>query len=123
MIKKNKKELIRFLIAGFSAVGVDLISYNILLNFLNHNIAKGFAFFFGTAIAYLVNKYWTFEKHEKSYREILKFAFLYSATLIINIITNHYVLIASEFVFLAFLIATGISAIINFLGQKFWVFK
>ena len=123
MSNKNKKELIRFLIAGFSAVGVDLISYNVLLNFIDYNIAKGFSFFLGTAIAFFINKYWTFEKDEKSYREILKFALLYSATLTINIITNHYVLIASDFVFLAFLIATGISAVINFLGQKFWVFK
>ena len=54
-MKKNNKELIRFLIAGFSAVGMDLISYNILLNFFNYNIAKGVAFFLGTVIAYFVN--------------------------------------------------------------------
>ena len=69
MRKKNKKELIRFSIAGFSAVGMDLISYNILLNFFNYNIAKGVAFFLGTVIAYFVNKYWTFEKDEKSYNK------------------------------------------------------
>lgn len=123
MSNKNKKEIIRFLIAGFCAVGMDLISYNILLNFVNYNIAKGFSFFLGTAISFFINKYWTFKKDEKSFREILNFSLLYLGTLAINIITNHYVLIASDFIFLAFLIATGISAAINFLGQKFWVFK
>ena len=123
MGNKTKKELIRFLFAGFSAVGTDLISYNVLSNFVNYNIAKGFSFFLGTVIAFLINKYWTFEKHKKNYREIWQFGLLYSATLTINVITNHYVLIASDFVFLAFLIATGISTVINFLGQKFWVFK
>ena len=120
---KNKKELLRFLIAGFSAVGMDLMSYNLLLSFLNYNFAKGISFLLGTAVAFLINKYWTFEKYKKSYVEILKFCLLYSLTLIINIVTNHYVLISLDLVFLAFLIATGTSTVINFLGQKFWVFK
>lgn len=118
-----KKELKRFLVAGFSAVGTDLGTYYLLLNFFPHDVAKAISFLLGTIVAFVINKYWTFEKHEKSYREIWQFALLYSVTLIANVLTNKIVLEYTELVFLAFLIATGVSTILNFIGQKFWVFK
>lgn len=118
-----KKELKRFLVAGCSAVGIDLISYYFLLQFFSHDIAKGISFLLGTIVAYIINKYWTFEKHEKSYAEVLKFGILYSMTLSANIIVNKIVLNITSIVFLGFLVATGVSTILNFIGQKFWVFK
>lgn len=118
-----KKELKRFLVAGLSAVGTDLASYYLLLNFLSHDVAKGISFLLGTIVAYIINKYWTFEKHEKSYTEILKFGVLYSVTLGVNVMTNKIVLEMTEIVFLGFLIATGVSMVLNFIGQKWWVFR
>ena len=119
-----KKELKRFLVAGFSAVGTDLLFYYILLNFLSHDISKGISFLIGTIVAYVINKYWTFEKHERSYKEMIRFGILYSITLVANILTNKSVLdISSEMVFLAFLSATSVSTVLNFLGQKLWVFR
>lgn len=122
-MSKIKKELKRFLVAGFSAVGTDLITYYILLNFLSHDFAKAISFLLGTIVAFVINKYWTFEKHEKSYKEIWQFGVLYATTLGVNVITNRFVLDATEVVFLAFLVATGVSTILNFIGQKFWVFR
>jgi len=122
-MSKIKKELKRFLVAGLSAVGTDLIAYFILLNFLSHDVAKGTSFLLGTIVAYIINKYWTFEKHEKSYMEMMKFGVLYSITLGANVMTNNVVLEYTNIVFLAFLIATGVSTILNFLGQKWWVFR
>jgi len=118
-----KKELKRFLVAGLSAVGTDLASYYLLLNFLSHDVAKGISFLLGTIVAYIINKYWTFEKHEKSYKEILKFGILYSVTLGANVMTNKIVFEMTEIVFLSFFIATGVSTVLNFIGQKWWVFK
>jgi len=118
-----QKELRRFLVAGFSAVGVDLTTYYILLHFLPHYGAKGISFLLGTCVAYLLNKYWTFEKHEKSYAEIVRFACLYTATLGANVLTNQVILELSNIVFLGFLGATAISTMLNFIGQKWWVFK
>lgn len=122
-MSQTKKELKRFLIAGISAVGTDLITYYILLNFLPHDISKAISFIFGTVVAFVINKYWTFEKYEKSYKEIIKFGMLYSATLGANVLTNKIVLEYTSLIFLAFLVATGVSTILNFIGQKFWVFK
>ncbi|MEA2020026.1 MAG: GtrA family protein [Campylobacterota bacterium] len=122
-MSKIKKELKRFLVAGLSAVGTDLVTYYILLSFLSHDIAKAISFLLGTIVAFVINKYWTFEKQEKSYKEIFQFGILYSATLGANVLTNKIVLNNTEIVFVAFLIATGVSTVLNFIGQKFWVFK
>ena len=122
-MNRIKKEIRRFLIAGCSAVGTDLLSYYIMLNFLSHDIAKTISFVLGTIVAYIINKYWTFEKYEKSYKEILKFGFLYTSTLGANVITNKIILQITDMVFLAFLMATGVSTVQNFIGQKWWVFK
>ena len=122
-MSKIKKELKRFLVAGLSAVGTDLVMYYILLNFMPHDISKAVSFLLGTVVAFVINKYWTFEKHEKSYKEILKFGILYSLTLGTNVMTNKMILEYTSLVFLAFLVATGVSTVLNFIGQKWWVFK
>jgi putative flippase GtrA len=118
-----KKELKRFLVAGISAVATDLATYYVLLNFFNTDISKAISFLLGTLVAYFINKYWTFEKIEKSYVEIIKFGFLYSTTLGVNVMTNKIILDMFSITLLAFLIATVISTVLNFIGQKWWVFK
>jgi len=97
--------------------------YYILLNFMPHDISKAVSFLLGTVVAFVINKYWTFEKHEKSYKEMLKFGILYSLTLGTNVMTNKMILEYTSLVFLAFLVATGVSTVLNFIGQKWWVFK
>ena len=121
---KTKKELGRFLVAGFSAVGTDLASYYLLLQFISHSPAKTLSFALGTAVAYVFNKYFTFEKPERNFQEMGKFVVLYTGTLCANVTVNKMVLIfAVNSVFLGFLAATGVSTILNFFGQKFWVFR
>ena len=122
-MSKIKKELIRFLTAGLSAVGTDLLTYYILLSFLSNNFAKAISFFLGTLVAFIINKYWTFERIERSYCEVLKFTLLYSVTLVLNVTTNSLILEYTSFVFLAFYVATGVSTVLNFIGQKWWVFR
>lgn len=118
-----KKELKRFVIAGFSAVSTDLGIYYLLMNLFNVNFSKGVSFLCGATVAFLINKYWTFEKKERSFNEIIKFAILYLVTLALNVLTNHIVLDISKIVILAFIVATGLSTVLNFIGQKWWVFK
>ena len=122
-MSKIKKELKRFLVAGISAVGTDLVTYYILLNFLSHDVAKAISFLLGTVVAFIINKYWTFEKYEKSYKEVFQFGMLYSISLVVNVAANKMILEYTSLILLAFLVATGISMTLNFLGQKFLVFK
>ena len=119
-----KKEIPKFLVVGFSAVACDFLVYYSLINFLSYTPSKALSFFSGTILAYAFNKYWTFEKKEKSYSEAFRFFLLYSTTLGVNVSINYFVLnILSGYVFFAFLCATGASTILNFSGQKWWVFR
>lgn len=119
-----KRELKRFVVAGVGAVATDLITYYILLNYLTHDFAKGSSFLLGTIVAYIINKYWTFQKHKKSYLEMIQFGLLYCLTLGVNVFVNKIVLdINANTFLLAFIVATGSSTVLNFVGQKWWVFK
>ena len=95
----------------------------VLLNFLSHDLAKAISFLLGTTVAFIINKYWTFEKYDKSYKEVVQFTILYTLTLGANVITNKFILVQMDSILFAFLVATGVSTVLNFLGQKFWVFK
>lgn len=119
-----KRELIFFLISGCSAVLTDLLSYYFLFNILGHNISKTISFILGSVVAYILNKYLTFQKKEPSSLEILRFAILYAITLSANVFINDTVLkLLLDQKLFAFLCATGTSTILNYIGQKFWVFK
>ena len=123
-MSKIKKELKRFLVAGVSSVATDLATYYFLLNILSYSYAKSISFILGTSVAYIINKYWTFEKKERCYKEIGKFIVLYSSTLIANVSFNQLTLFFyPQSILFAFLVATGVSTILNFVGQKWWVFK
>lgn len=118
-----KREMSRFLVAGFCAVGTDMGSYFLLLKVLPNDYSKGISFLLGTIVAYFINKYWTFEKKTKSYVEMGKFATLYLSTLGANVFVNRIFLNLFQITLLAFFIATGVSTVLNFIGQKWWVFN
>ena len=122
-MSKVKPELSRFILSGILAVTVDLLTYQMLVNYLNYDLAKALSFICGTIVAFIANKYFTFKKYKKRNKEVWQFALLYIATLTINVAINRLVLDISQIIFLGFLVATACSATLNFLGQKFWVFK
>lgn len=122
--EKLKREVPRFLVAGGLAVLTDLAVYYLLILALPYYLSKGISFITGAVVAFVINKLWTFNKKEKSFAEIVKFVLLYLATLGANVLVNQLVLfIFPTFVFLGFLCATGTSTVLNFIGQKWWVFK
>jgi putative flippase GtrA len=118
-----KRELNKFLYAGLAAVGTDLLVYYLLLNLLSTEVSKGISFIIGSVVAFIINKYWTFKKPEKSYKEMIQFGVLYGTTLGLNVMTNKIVLDYTDIVLVSFIVATGISTILNFVGQKWWVFN
>ncbi len=120
---ETKKQILRFIGTGIVAVAVDLLVYLLLKENFGYSLSKGFSFFTGTIVAYLLNKFWTFEEKKYSTVQLLKFFFLYGITLGVNVVVNNLVLDMFYSVIFAFLCATGTSTILNFIGQKFWVFK
>jgi putative flippase GtrA len=122
-----KRQLRRFIVVGVCAVTTDSILYFTLTAVIENQIAisKATSFIGGTFVAYLLNKLYTFEQKRYSTSELIRFILLYISTLLINTSVNSLILIllTKEFKVVAFLCATGISATLNFLGQKYIVFK
>lgn len=124
-----KRELPIFIVVGLLTVLVDFVFYRgfVLLDLADVDIAKALGFVAGTIFAYFANKLWTFNHKEHAPGSAWKFAILYACTLIVNVLVNALVLNALSQVTggiqIAFLIATAVSASLNFLGMKFLVFK
>jgi putative flippase GtrA len=124
-----KKELSVFVMVGVTTVLIDFIVYNALVEFRlsDVNMAKGIGFVSGTIFSYFMHKIWTFghKKHESG--TVWRYVLLYMSTLWVNVSINAFVLnVIYEFkyiILLAFLIATGASTILNFIGMKWFVFK
>lgn len=143
------KQLTKFFIIGVSAVLVDFIVYYVLSDLIkiNTDVSKAFGFIIGTIYTYFLNKRWTWKYTEKSNKGMIAmFGVVYLVSFIFNLLINKYGL---EFIpdylfsltiqdgegqvsnlfsikgdkFLAFFFATVVSAVINFIGQKFFVFN
>lgn len=117
------KELLKFLVGGGSAVLTDYAVYNLLLSAgTDMSLSKTVSYICGAIIGFIINKLWTFESKGFSQKEIYKYILLYAVSAGINAGINKLVMLLAGIQILAFLCATGVSTVINFLGQKFFVF-
>jgi putative flippase GtrA len=118
-----KKELLRYLVTGVLAVGTDYVSYLLLLHIFTHSPAKAISYVCGMIVAFVLNRYWTFESTNKAHKDAVKFTILYMTSLATNVLINKVALmIFPEYVSFAFLVATGTTVVMNYVGQKFFVF-
>lgn len=125
-----RRQLSVFLIVGLSAVAVDFVVYRgaLWLAPLATSGAKAAGFIAGTVFAYFANRRWTFPDARAGAANVARFACLYAMTLAINVAVNRAVLVALAddvpgALHAGFIVATGMSAALNFLGMKFFVFR
>jgi len=141
MIKKitqNKflhQEILYFLSIGLFTTSIDFILYSIGQHFVSYSIAKACSFMLATCFSYLLHKHFTFRQKQHKIKNMFRFAILYFLSMGLNVLMNSLsIALLSACIFIswlthreilisAFLIATGFSTIVNFLGQKFWVFR
>jgi putative flippase GtrA len=120
----------------------NFVSGNLYWN----DVYKGLGFLTGTFVSYNLNKFWTWRTSDRDNRRLVNFVLLYFVSLIVNIsinkwglhtfhnneiallYTKHDLEAITLFPFktdklFAFILATGVSSVITFLGQKLWVFK
>lgn len=116
------------------------------ISFNETDLYKGIGFVVGTFVTYNLNKHWTWRQSDKRQGQVKKFIILYALTFFFNVIVNKQALLLlpdNEFALtikhhsgvieqllalkidkiLAFGIATFLSSLVSFSGQKFWVFK
>jgi putative flippase GtrA len=124
-----RREFAIFLVVGSTSVLVDFFIYAGIVRGTDASvgIAKGSSFIIGTAFTYFANRFWTFGHSDHQSGSAWRYALLYTITLSTNIIVNSsslWILRDTHLaVPLAFLTATGVSASLNFLGMKLFVFK
>lgn len=119
----NIGELLRFLVGGGSAVAVDALLYALLSHFIDVSVSKALSYIAGAVVGFIINKLWTFKSKQFKLTEILKYILLYTFSAAANTFFNNLVVYIVGNTVFAFLCATGISTVINFLGQKFIVFS
>lgn len=124
-----RRELAIFLVVGSLTVLVDFLAYRSLvwMELMGIDMAKATGFIVGTLFAYFANRIWTFGHTAHAPGSAWRFAVLYTITLGANVWVNALALAllgkVAQAVLLAFLFATGVSASLNFLGMKLFVFK
>lgn len=117
------KEVLRFLVGGGSAVAADYVVYMLLLSGgWQVSMAKAVSYVCGAAVGFVINKQWTFESPGFSGMEIMRYILLYAGSACANAAVNRGVLAVVPVRGLGFLCATACSTVLNFLGQKFFVF-
>lgn len=117
------KEILKFLVGGGSAVVVDALFYAILKAYIDFSVAKAISYILGAFVGFIINKLWTFESKKFKVAEIYKYIILYACSALVNTGVNKFVIWFIPSTVLAFLCATGTSTVMNFLGQKFLVFR
>ena len=124
-----KRELGIFLIVGLLTVLIDFLVYRGLVGVgvIGVDTAKGIGFLTGTLFAYVANRFWTFSHKSHAPGSVWRFVLLYLSTLMANVVINALALKVMADIMaavpMAFLLATGVSASLNFLGMKFFVFN
>jgi putative flippase GtrA len=124
-----RREMAVFLVVGSLTVLVDFLTYRVLLwtALLGVDISKAIGFVTGTLFAYFANRYWTFGHTSPAKGSAYRFILLYALTLGANVGINSLALKLLGAIpwslQIAFLLATGVSAVLNFIGMKWFVFK
>mgnify|MGYP006091906149 CR=1 FL=1 len=125
MRKDNfKKEIFSYVLIGLFVVLVDFLTYhffNILFS-VDLSISKRLSYLTGASLSFILNKRLTFKSKEKKISEPILFSVVYFLSFILNSFT-HDVLLNYFSGNYPFYIATMVSVLINYFGQKFFVFK
>ncbi len=125
--RTKKGSALRFLLVGGTTVLIDAAVYALLDAVgVDYDLAKTISFVTGAVFAYFANWRFTFGGHRNRWSEVL-FVAVYLGALIINIALNSLIRAiepgSALFAALAFLVATGVSAVWNFIGMSLLVFR
>ena len=126
MIKKLlRNELFRYLLVGGMAILIDGLCYYFLveLTSMEPTWAKRWSFISGALWAFVMNKFFTFKSKEVKVSEPILFTVVYTLGFLFNSLSHDLVYSLSNSKSASFFVATGLSTLTNFCGQKFIVFR
>jgi putative flippase GtrA len=124
--KEPIAQFVKFNLVGILNTAVDfVIFWALTYTGLYHLISQVISYSCGTVNSYLLNKFWTFKHNKKAGGlEAMKFIIVNIVALSVSLLFLYIFRdIAGMHVMVSKLFATGFSVIVNFAGNKFWVFK
>ena len=125
-IKGNKtlNEFIKYSIIGILSISIDFAVYSICqYNFdISASRSKIFSYIIASTNSFIFNRKITFNSKSRSYKQPFKFIVIYFISLFFNSTVHDFIILFEE-EYLPFIIATIVSVLINFNGQKHWVFR
>ena len=125
-IRKNKSQIIKFIITGLLSSALNFIVYYVFYKLnVNINIASFSGYIIGIINSFVFSNIWIFSgsRYKKLNKTFIYFILIYflggiEMTIIINLGINYFANYK-----LAWLFGAGIAAINNYLGSKFFIFK
>jgi putative flippase GtrA len=122
------KQLFNFLLIGSITVLIDFLTYRgVVVFYPNISFAKSLGFAFGTGFSFFANRNITFKVRNDIWSHLSKFAILYFMSLVINVLINgtslDFFSKSDIKVQISFILATSITATINYTGMKYLVFR
>jgi putative flippase GtrA len=123
--------VVRFAVIGGASVATDLAVYALLVSSLDPAPAKGVSYLSGMLVGFVGNKFWSFKSARRTASEPITYVLLYAVTLAVNVLGNGGVLALTERWGLdltvrrglAFLVATGVTTVLNYLGLRWVTFR
>ena len=119
------ERFIKFAIVGFGNLFVSLITYYILIYFsINYQIANIGGFITGSLNGYIWNKIWVFKNSKRNMASVLKFYLTFVSTWLLSALLL-YIWVEKLGISdkIAPVINVFITTPINYLLNKYWVFK
>jgi putative flippase GtrA len=109
------------------SVAIDFAVYRLLVSQAGYqnDFAKASGYLSGLVFGFFLNKLWTFESRQARLSEPLLYLAVYSVTFLLNLAINRGILagFGESAMPLAFLMATGVSTVCNFVGLKLVAFR
>ncbi len=114
----------KFLIIGGISTAIDFCIYMIISNYIDITISKLISMTIASVFSFIFNKNWTFINKEKtSVIMALKYILAQIINIGVNTGINTLVYNLTKVKIIAFIIATGIAMVVNYLLQKIVVFN
>ena len=123
MDRHIRKEFVLCCVAGSIVTATDFSIYYVLFHFFAYNISKGISFTCAGVLGYVLYKYWIFKRNQTSLAEAVRYVFINSLALGLNVVINQEALIHwPGHVLMALVMATAFTGLFNFVLFKWWVF-
>ena len=119
------KKFIKFLMVGVTNLIVSLVTYYILIYFsIHYQLANIGSFVTGRINGYIWNKLWVFKGTKKDFTSVIKFYTTYLSTWLLSAVLLYvWIEIFNISDKIAPIINVIITTPINYLLNKYWVFK